>query len=236
MSTFHTLVVIQARFSSKRLAGKVMLPVAGVPMIVYLMRRLKTMPQEYKVIVATTTKTEDNVLAALAAEEGFDCIRGEEDDLLARYIRCLNVFDADVITRVTADNPLTDPMVIKTAVRRIMADGSDYVNATLGLPRGIGVDVFSKQLIKASFLRATSEYDREHINAYVLKNRANFKIADFAAPAGFCDTGLSFTVDTYDDYCYVKEIIESFPQGGLIRTDDAIKRARQGDIQRKVSA
>ena len=112
------LVVIQCRYNSTRLPGKAMMLLGGIPMLSFLLKRLKAgLPEErFKIILATTEDAADDIIANLGEEEEAEVLRGEEYDVLKRYLRCLEAFPADIVVRVTADNPFTCPEVIECAV------------------------------------------------------------------------------------------------------------------------
>lgn len=222
--THQALIVIQVRFNSKRLLGKALLPLCGVPVLIYLIRRLKSLPSSYKILVATTERVEDDIIAAWSIEEGIENVRGEEDNVLARYIKCIKTFSCDSIVRVTADNPLTDPRIIINAVEKMKEGGYDYVRAVDGYPAGIGVDVFTNNLLRVSYESSTSAYEREHIDAYVLNHPSLFKISHLSVPPELNYPDIRLTVDTYGDYKHIKETVESNPYNYFIQPEDVVKR------------
>lgn len=224
------LVIIQARFGSTRLMGKALMPLTGVPLIVYLIRRLKCLPACYKIVVATTDKKEDDLIAAWAQHEQIEVIRGEEDDVLSRYIRCLAAFPSDVIVRVTADNPLTCPNLLSEVSRIMREGGYEYVRAIYGFPVGIGVDAFSSGALMRLHKISKSDYEREHIDAYVLSHLCEFKTKELQPSDDFSGSSIRLTVDTHKDYEYIKGIVESFPWENFISPKDAIARASKRDI------
>lgn len=224
------LVIIQVRLNSKRLSGKALLPVGGIPILVYLIRRLKVLPSSYKIIIATTDKPEDDLVAYWANDEGVAVIRGEDQNVLARYIKCIRTIPSDVIVRVTADNPLTDPTIIINVVNTMKRGEYDYVRSTRGYPIGAGVDAFNEEALEKSNKNSSSLYEREHINAYVFNNIGEFKICELSAPPQLNHPDVKLTVDTYEDYKNIKDIVSRFPQNYFIRIEDAIKRVSERDI------
>ena len=228
--TREALIVIQVRFNSKRLLGKAVLPISGMPMITYLIRRLKVLPPSFRLIVATTMRSEDDVIPTLSKEEDIETVRGEDEDVLSRYVRCLGKFPLPVVVRVTADNPLTDPNIIVRAVDYMKGGGYDYVSTLKEYPVGIGVDLFSDRLLFDVHNKAKSPYDREHINAYVIDHPESYKIGELQVPKGISYQGIKLTVDTHDDYMKVKGIIESYPEGHFIRVEDGIIESYKRDI------
>src|SRR3989339_1950496 len=161
------LVVVQCRYDSKRLPGKATMLLGGIPIVSFLLRRLKAgLPENrFKIILATTEKTEDDVIAGLGKKEEIEVLRGDEHDVLKRYIKCLEVFPADVVVRVTADNPFTCPEVLECAVNEMIKRKVDYLKCE-NLPVGIGVDVFSARLLKQLGVQAKDPQEREHINMH----------------------------------------------------------------------
>ena len=97
---------------ASRLPGKPLKKVLGRPLLSYLLERLKRCNQANRLVVATTEKKQDDPIAKLAKKEGVDCVRGSEEDVLSRYLLAARSFDADLIVRITADNPLMDPELI----------------------------------------------------------------------------------------------------------------------------
>ena len=83
------VATIEARMTSTRLPGKVMLPVMGKPMLHYLLERLKLVPSIDGIVLATTTNDTDDVLAEFAKEKGIDCFRGSEDDGILKWLNML---------------------------------------------------------------------------------------------------------------------------------------------------
>lgn len=217
------LVVIQVRSDSKRLPRKALLPVGGVPMLVYLIRRLGALPASYKLVVATTENAGDDIIAGLAEREKIAVVRGEEDDVLSRYMRCIRIFPCDIVARVTADNPLTDPGVIIRAVEKMTGEGCDYVRAVDGFPIGTGSDVFSAKILSILDKLARSGYEREHLDAYILKHMGEFKTCALRPDKEAYDPDLRLTVDSREDYEKVRQVVESYPAGAFIKIDNAIR-------------
>ena len=109
--------IIQARLGSKRLEGKVLADICGEPMLGWLLKRVSQAKSLEQIIIATTESPNDDVLEDWVENNTeFDCFRGNEDDVLARYYHCAKFYKADIIVRITADDPLKDPAIIDRAV------------------------------------------------------------------------------------------------------------------------
>src|SRR5262245_49149028 len=104
-----TVAIVQARMGSKRLFGKVLKNIAGRPMLVYLVDRISRACTLDSVVVATTTNPRDNVIIEECERRGIPNFRGSERDVLGRYVSTARACAAEIVVRVTADNPFTDP-------------------------------------------------------------------------------------------------------------------------------
>ena len=106
-----TIALVQARVSSKRLPGKVLRDIAGQPMIVRVMQRVQRCPGLDRVVLVTSVDPSDDPLSDLAHDRGWDCFRGDLDDVLTRYLNAARAYGAQSIMRVTGDCPLWAPEV-----------------------------------------------------------------------------------------------------------------------------
>lgn len=201
----RTLIVIQARLASTRLPGKALRPLGGRPMLAFLLERLR--PLEGTLCLATTTRPEDSALAELAAGLGVAVVRGEEDDVLARYLRCLAAFPAQAVVRVTADNPLTCPDLVTAAAELVLA-GADYAALPEGCPKGLAADAFAPQALQRLAEAARLPEEREHINLHVLRHPELYRRAAPELPPEAWRPDLSFTVDTAEEYAHLREFVE----------------------------
>jgi spore coat polysaccharide biosynthesis protein SpsF len=203
------LVVVQCRSSSTRLPGKAMMTLNGIPMLSFLLRRLKDgLPKSrYKIMLATTENIEDDIIANLGKKEEVEVLRGDENDVLKRYLKCIDVFPADIIVRVTADNPFTCPEVLECAVNEMIKKKVDYLKCE-NLPLGSGVDVFSSNLLKQLDVVAKEPQEREHINMYVLKNKEKYATSFVHFEGKRAHPSMRITVDTLEDLENVRSLFK----------------------------
>ena len=106
MSVFIT---IEARMASKRLPGKVMLPIAGKPMLEQLVRRVRNVSNVDGIIILTSERPENRVIVDLGQKIGIDVFAGSENDLVDRIISGTESTSPKSIVQLTGDNPLVDP-------------------------------------------------------------------------------------------------------------------------------
>ncbi|KPA15166.1 spore coat polysaccharide biosynthesis protein SpsF [Candidatus Magnetomorum sp. HK-1] len=200
------LIVIQSRYNSKRLYGKALYPICGLPLISFLIKRLKyNLPADYIIVLATTENKEDDILVEWANHEKINVFRGHENDVLKRYIDCLNLFSSKTIVRVTGDNPLTCPKIIEWLISKKIDNKLDYIFCE-NLPYGVGVDIFHSDTLIQLDKKTDLKDEREHINLHILRNLQNFKTAFPKAEDRLDRPDLRMTVDTIDDWININRL------------------------------
>jgi len=205
------LAILQARMSSTRLPGKVLMPLAGRPMILRQIERLSRCRQLSRVIVATSTDPTDDPLHANLASEGVDVYRGPLQDVLGRFLGCANEFSlSGDIVRLTADCPLIDPSIVDEAIALRSSSGADYVSNGLKrtYPRGLDVEVFPLQVLEEAGRDAVDAYDREHVTPYIYRHPEVYTCRDLLQ-AERNDRHLRWTVDTPEDYAFVAKVYDA---------------------------
>jgi spore coat polysaccharide biosynthesis protein SpsF len=164
--------IIQARMGSTRLPGKVMKLLHGHPVLWHVVSRLSRVSSLDKIIVATTTHPDDNVIEEFCKKESIVVFRGSENDVLDRYYQCAKAYSIDDIVRITADCPLHDPQVIAAVIAEYRKGGYDYVTNSLEIPYpdGLDVEVFSFRSLEDAWRHAKLDSEREHVVPYILNN------------------------------------------------------------------
>lgn len=202
-------VITQARMTSSRLPGKVLLEAGGRTMLEHHLARLG--PAGAQVIVATTVNGSDDPVAELAARLGFPVFRGSEADVLSRYAGAAREHDLDVVVRVTSDCPLIDGELVKLGIDRFLAEGDEdaYVSNALvrTYPRGLDFEVFSAAALLRADAEATSAIEREHVTPY-LYAREGTGNPRIHVTRDADASGLRITLDTPEDFELISRLIE----------------------------
>ena len=192
-------IVIQARHTSKRLPGKVLKPLAGKPMLGWLIGRMQAVREAQAVIVATSDDASDAPVAEYAQSCGAHAFRGPLDDVLRRVTAAAEAFALDVAVRVSGDSPLLDPALVSQAIG-LCKDGVDLASNVVErtYPQGQSVEAISVPALRRVERLAASPYDREHVTPYFYAHAAAFRIRGLrsASPAPEVRLG----VDTPEDF------------------------------------
>jgi glutamate-1-semialdehyde-2,1-aminomutase len=193
--------------ASTRLPGKVLLDVAGKPMLAHVVGRLQRATSVDDVVVATSSAAADNPVSDYCAAQDFACFRGDEYDVLDRFYRAATERNADVVVRVTADCPLIDPDVVDRAVA-LFRQGADYVSTRHPpFPDGVDVEVFSMASLERAWRETTSATDREHVTPSLRRaDDLRRALLDDAPPLP--PGGDRWTVDEQRDLDFVRAVYE----------------------------
>ena len=203
------LLIVQARMTSTRLPGKVLLPLAGESMLTCLIERLRRVQRADGIVIATTTNATDDPIAALCDKLVVPCHRGSEHDVLSRYAEAARLHGADVVVRITSDCPLIDPALIDQVIAVYVEGDSDYVSNMLPptWPYGMAVEVLSAAALQQAHTEATQPAEREHVTPFIYWHPERYRLRNLASPVDLSHH--RWTVDTPDDYELVRRLFET---------------------------
>lgn len=223
----RTLAFIQARMSSSRFPGKVIEPLSGLPLIVFMARRAQRARSLDEVAVVTSTDPSDDALVAAVERAALPVFRGSLNDVLARFAAAAAHFGADEIVRLTGDCPLIDPATIDAVVRARHDSGAAYASNIdpPTYPDGLDVECFSRAVLDRAQREARSPPEREHVTLWMRSDAAGLQRVNVRAIADL--SHLRLTVDHPDDLDAVRRVFASL---------DAAHAADLFDILRVLSA
>jgi spore coat polysaccharide biosynthesis protein SpsF len=215
-------IIIQARMGSSRLPGKVLRKIGNLPLLGHVIGRLKNIKSNVSIVVATTTKAEDDDIVEYCINNNVAYFRGSELDVLARYYDCAKEYNFKHILRLTSDNPFTDVNELERLIVLHIKDGNDYTHSFGSLPIGVGAEIFTFNALQRSYYEGKQANHREHVNEYIQELPNVFQIGNLPIESIKVSPNLRLTVDTEDDYkcaCYIVDKINK----NWVTTEDAIK-------------
>lgn len=212
------VTVIQARMSSTRLPGKIMLPILGKPLLLRMTERVSFSKLAGMIVVATSLYKDDDPVAELCKREKIECFRGNLADLLDRHYEAGKKYGADAVVKIPSDCPLIDPGIIDKVLSFFIKsnDKFDYVSNLhpASYPDGNDVEIFSFKALITAWKEAGKTFEREHTTPYFWENPGKFRVANIEWEAGK-DFSAShrWTIDYEEDYRLIKNIYEELYPG-----------------------
>lgn len=218
-----TIAFIQARMSSSRLPGKVLLSLGGVPMIVYMARRALKARLLDDVVVVTSTDASDDVLVNSLIEAQVPVFRGHLENVLQRYFDAAQACGASEIVRLTGDCPLIDPDVIDAVVSLRRSTQADYASNAEppSFPDGLDVECFTVELLSRAIEKANRASQLEHVTLWMHDAESGCSRANLQAVCDF--SALRLTVDYPDDLQVVRELVQVLPANGQFDLFDIVR-------------
>ena len=237
----NVVAIIQARMTSSRLPGKVLLDLGGKPMLAWVIERASATKGVNQVVVATTLDPSDNPIHAYCLQKGYQVERGSVYDVLDRYYQTAKRHGAEIIIRITADCPLIDPKLIDSAVNLLLQDTQnpalDFVANRLPspwmrtYPIGLDVEVFKFEALQMAWRSATAKNQREHVTPFLYEGTPADQLKPLPPPSTYASAitpggfhialmhhtpgygHLRWTVDTPEDLDLVRAIVAKLPEG-----------------------
>jgi spore coat polysaccharide biosynthesis protein SpsF len=199
----NSAIVLQARMGSMRLPGKTLAPIEGRTILAHCVERLRYR-SGLRVIVATTTSSDDDVLATEARRLDVPVVRGSVNDVLSRFVLAADTFNLTTMIRATADNPAVDMDAPRRTLDLLERTCAAHV-VEHGLPYGTAVEAIACDQLRQAAAEATDPYDREHVTPFLKRDR-RFRAIDALAPAIVRCPMLRLTVDTPEDLEFVRRV------------------------------
>ena len=232
------VAIIQARMESTRLPGKVLRNVNGIPLLEIVIDRIKVSKNLDVICVAVPNTRANDQLVGYCESMNVSVFRGSEKNVLSRFYYAATKYDADIIVRLTSDDPLKDSEIIDNFVDELIAHGVDYVSNTLEptYPEGLDTEVFTYDALKKAFREARLASEKEHVTPYIWKNPSLFNLKNVRYFKDY--SHLRWTIDKSEDvdffdalfsesrfdiktvsYIQVLKFLDSHPELSMINAD-----------------
>jgi len=224
----NVVIICQARTGSTRLAGKVLLPLAGEPLLLRFLERVSMARYARDVIVATTTLPQDDEIADLCRIAGYKVYRGHPTDLLDRHFWAAQMVDADVVVKIPTDCPLIDPAVIDMVIEAFLQEYPwvDYAsNLHPGTwPDGNDVEVMTMLALQRAWASARRPHEREHTTPWMWENNPYITKLNVERPDGQrLEARHRWTIDHPEDYVLIRAVFDAlYWENPRFRCDDVL--------------
>jgi spore coat polysaccharide biosynthesis protein SpsF len=214
------VVIVQARMSSVRFPGKSLYPIEGKPMIRHLLDSVRQIVPTDKLIIATSTGVQDDLLAKELCE--FKVFRGDEENVANRFFQALAGRTEQYFARISGDSPLWDFRVLERVYQR--RGDAEIVTTAGNYPSGFHVELTGVELFRQSYSDFSQQEDFEHLFPYFYRNADRFSIMRVECPFSF-DPKCKFSVDTTEDLNAVERVLEKCPEHWTLSAEEKCKYA-----------
>ena len=204
------VAIIQARMSSTRLPGKVLMPLAGKPVLAHVVQRSQACHKVDEVVVATSSDLSDDLIEQWCAYNRVYCYRGSLNDVLDRYYQAARQHGADTIVRITADCPAIDPHTVDEVIQGFLDGGYAFFGLSGEFPDGLDCTVFSFNAIEQAWREAKLPSEREHVGPYIEKNPQLFKSGKLEKYMGL--SHMRWMLDEPRDYEFLNLVFDQLVQ------------------------
>lgn len=201
------IAIVQARCSSTRLPNKVLKEIFGKPMLQRQIERIQHCKMIDKLVIATSTQSEDRGIVDLCWQLNVSCFTGNLNNVLDRYYQAALQYEADIIVRLTGDCPLTDANIIDQVIKTHLDTGNDYTSNVEPetFPDGLDVEVMNFSALKAAWREARKNSEIEHVTPYIRQHK-KFKKGAVISPRNY--SHYRWTVDEPEDFQFVLKIYQ----------------------------
>jgi len=206
-------IIIEARSNSKRLPNKHFLKTGNKTIIEHLITRVKKINNINNIIIATTKNREDDKLCNLAKKNKINYFRGSETNVTKRVLDCANKFKLDYICEITGDCPIIDIELVQQLILTFLKNINliDYATNEIGLPNGMGCQVFKKSILKKSYKDIKNNLEeQEHVTLNIRRNPKKYRLFFLKHPEKYNRPDIEVTLDEIYDYYLLSKIIKYF--------------------------
>lgn len=207
-----TVAVIQARMSSSRLPGKVLMRLGRRTTLEWVVRAARAIPGLDAAVVATSDHASDDEIADWCAAHDVTCHRGPLNDVLGRYLLAARAEQAGVVMRLTADCPFLDPHVCGDVLALFRRENLAYASnvSPPSWPDGLSCEVMTREALEIAGAEAVRAYEREHVTPFIRDNRHRFP--QMGLPAPLAHVGHErWTLDEDRDLAFLREVEQRLP-------------------------
>lgn len=208
------VATIEGRMTSSRLPEKIMMPLAGKPVMQHMIERHRRSKLTDEVVVATTTNMADDPVAALCEEMSCPCFRGSEDDVLGRVAGAGKKHQADILVQGMADSPLVDWRLVDQCIELLEKENADCASNEFveTFPVGFDVRAYNFVTLKKAEQEDTEPAFREHAGYSIRSQPQKFKLANWEAEGDMRWPELRLTLDTKEDYKLISAVYDELYQ------------------------
>ena len=218
-----TICFVQARQTSSRLRDKVLLPLGegNKTIVEHINERLSTSTKIDKVVFAIPDTKENDGLETFLNNHGLEYYRGDEKNVLERFIKGIEIYHPTNIIRATADNPLVDFERVDEFVEEFEKRNADYAQY-INTPLGVALEIIKADALLKAYQSVTETFEKEHVTPYIYMHPELFNLYDYI----YSQENLAhyrLTVDTEEDYRLMQSVYNKLYHNAPIKLSEALE-------------
>ncbi len=201
-------ILIQARYNSKRLPGKVCLKILDKELLLHVYNNCKKSCLK-RIYVITSKNKSDKPIIDLCKKNKIKYFKGSLTNVYLRYLQAIKKFKLDGFVRITGDSPLINYKIIDKAIKKFSKKKPDIITNVLprSFPIGQSVEVIDSKIFINNYKNILKKDEKEHITKYFYKNKKDFKIINLKNKRNESKKNLS--INTKKDFFKIENIIKS---------------------------
>ena len=203
-------IVLLCRCNSSRFPGKILHDIHGRPLISHIVKRIRLAGPERPLVVATSTESSDDPIAAYCRRAGIECFRGDLNDVAGRFLACVETYGWDFGVRVNGDRLFLDVETLQAMMAIAETDVFDFVTNVPGqtFPYGLATEILRTSFYRSHFAEMTEAHHREHVTTWLYENPSagrRYVYRNTKCPeAG----GMQLAIDTHEDLEHALRILD----------------------------
>lgn len=198
-------IFVQARMSSKRLPGKVLLKLGNKTVLGHIIERLKKIKNKKKIIVLTSNNKSDDQIIKFCKKRRINFFRGDLNNVYKRYIQAIKKLNNEMFVRINGDSPLIKASIIDKAINIYKKGKFDIITNCMirTFPKGQSIEIINSKIFLESYKFITEKKYKEHIFLYFYKNKKKYRIYNFKNKKN--NKNINQSIDTKYDYLKIKK-------------------------------
>ncbi len=207
-------IILLCRYNSKRLPGKILKPIAGKPIIAYIMDQLSIAVSQKSIIVCTSENGTDDPIAAYCDQQGYNCFRGSLENVSRRFLDCGLHYGFDYLTRINGDNLFINHEVLQKMITSAKSGKYNFITNVKDrtFPKGMSIEIVKRVFYQDYYENHFSSSGHfEHVTQYFYQKSPKIPWVKYfynkTVPQA---AGIQLAIDTQKDFEMAERMIDTF--------------------------
>jgi len=192
------VAVLACRVNSTRLYAKPLQKIGNFKILELLIEQIKKSKLIEEIILAISEGPGNEMFVDFAQKNRLKYVLGDDRDVLKRLIDAAQYVNADIIFRITSENPFIYWEGIDKLIKKHISGKSD-LSIIDGLPIGSNYEIINVNALEISHKNGNKKHRSELCTLYINQNQDKFRIFRDKPPKIVLRPDIRLTVDTPQD-------------------------------------